>query len=82
MAAIPDSACSKIPGHHDALWIVVHLFGPVEGARHDSAMLRMSGLLSQLQNDLPPRSAAPGDVFAIYGDSAYPLRTNLQVPFT
>ena len=62
--------------------IVVHLFGPVEGTRHDSAMLRMSGLLNQLQNDLPPRSAAPGDVFAIYGDSAYPLRTNLHVPFT
>ena len=61
--------------------IVIHLFGPVEGTRHDSAMLRMSGL-NQLQNDLPPRSAAPGDGFAIYGDSAYPLRTNLQVPFT
>ena len=62
--------------------IVVHLLGPVEGTRHDFAMLRMNGLLNQQQNDLPPRSAAPGDVFAIYEDSAYPLRTNLQVPFT
>ena len=60
--------------------IVVHLYGPVEGQRHDSAMLRMSGVMHQLE-ELPARGPNPGDVFALYGDSRYPLKLSLQVPF-
>ena len=29
--------------------MIANLFGPVEGRRHDSALLAMSGLLNQLQ---------------------------------
>jgi len=51
--------------------VIANLFGPIEGKRHDSAMLALSGLLEQLEifshdND--------GNVLSIYGDPAYPLR--------
>ena len=58
--------------------LVANLYGPVEGKRHDSSMLMMSGLLNQLQQySYNPR----GDMLCIYGDPAYPLRPQLQAPF-
>lgn len=58
--------------------LIANLYGPVEGKRHDSSMLRMSGLLNQLQQ----YSYKPnGDLLCIYGDPAYPLRPQLQGPF-
>ena len=58
--------------------LIANLYGPVEGRRHDSFMLRESGLLAQLEE----RSYDPaGNVMCIYGDPAYPLRAHLQAPF-
>ena len=58
--------------------MIANLFGPVEGRRHDSALLAMSGLLNQLQE----RSFSPnGQALCIYGDPAYPHRVHLQLPF-
>lgn len=58
--------------------LIANLFGPVEGKRHDSGMLAMSGLLQQLQQ----YSVSPaGNILCIYGDPAYPLRPQLQAPF-
>ena len=58
--------------------LIANLFGPVEGRRHDAAMLVMSGLLDELEE----YSYAPnGDALCIYGDPAYPLRQHLQCPF-
>ena len=58
--------------------LVVFLHGPVEGRRHNSVMLRESGLLHLLQK----HSFSPnGDIMCIYGDPAYPLRPHLQDPF-
>lgn len=58
--------------------LVTNMFGPVEGRRHDSAMLAQSGLLPQLQQ----HSCAPnGRILCVYGDPAYPLRRHLQAPF-
>ena len=57
--------------------IIGNMFGPIEGRRHDSYMLRESGILPQLQN-LPHRNNIP---FALYGDPAYPLRPQLLCPF-
>ena len=58
--------------------LIANLFGPVEGRRHDSGMLRDSDLLTQLQL----YSHSPhGDPLCIYGDLAYPLRPQLQAPF-
>lgn len=58
--------------------LIAHLYGPVEGRRHDAYMLRESGLLDELE----ARSHDPqGNVLCIYGDPAYPLRPQLQAPF-
>ena len=55
-----------------------NLFRPVEGKRHDAAMLAQSGLLGQLQQH---SHATDGRILCIYGDPAYPLRRQLQAPF-
>ncbi len=58
--------------------LIANLFGPVEGRRHDAAMLVMSGLLEELQQ----HSFAPnGQALCIYGDPAYPHRIHLQCPY-
>lgn len=58
--------------------LIANLFGPIEGKRHDSAMLAESGLLAELQQ----HSRGPdGRNLCIYGDPAYPLRIQLQAPF-
>ena len=58
--------------------LIVNLFGPVEGRRHDSAMLAMSGLLPMLEtHSLTPT----GQPLCLYDDPAYPLRVHLQGPF-
>ena len=58
--------------------MIANLFGPVEGKRHDSAILAMLGLLQTLQR----YSHGPnGEVLCIFGDPAYPLRRNLLAPY-
>ena len=58
--------------------LVANLYGPIEGKRHDSGMLAMSGLLDALQR----YSVSPyGHTLCIYGDAGYPLRPCLQAPF-
>ena len=58
--------------------MIANLYGPVEGKRHDSAMLAQSGVLNELQQC---SLNTQGDVLCIYGDPAYPLRPQLQCPF-
>ena len=51
--------------------MMANLYGPIEGKRHDSGMLAMSGLFPLLQI----HSNAPnGNPLCVYGDPAYPLR--------
>eukprot|EP00795_Rhopilema_esculentum_P015955 gene15955-biopygen5338 len=58
--------------------MIANLFGPVEGRRHDSRLLVMSGLLEQLEQ----HSFSPdGATLCIYGDPAYPHRVHLQRSF-
>ena len=58
--------------------LVALLHEPYEGKRHDSGIIRESGLL----RDLEQRSMSPnGDVLFIYGDPVYPLKPQLQAPF-
>lgn len=54
------------------------MFGPVEGRRHDSGILRESGLYGELE-----RYAVGADqqVVCLYGDSAYPASPHLRAPF-
>lgn len=58
--------------------LIANLYGPVEGKRHDSGMLNMSGLLIKLQQY---SVTSTGNILCIYGDPAYPLRPQLQAPF-
>ena len=57
--------------------IIGNLSGPYEGRRHDSTMLRESGLLTELRN----HAMYNGNPLCIYGDPAYPLSIHLQAPF-
>ena len=58
--------------------MIANLFGPMEGKRHDSGMLRESGLLQQLDVAM---TKPDGHVYSLYGDPAYPLRPHLLAPF-
>ena len=58
--------------------LIANLYGPVEGVRHDSAMLAQSGFYAQLQQYSYDTNGRP---LCIYGDTAYPLRPQLQAPF-
>ena len=58
--------------------LIANVYGPVEGRRHDSAMLAMSGLLTQVEE----YSFSPeNQPLCIYGDPAYPHRIHLQCPY-
>ena len=52
--------------------IIGHMYGPIEGKRHNCALLASSGLLHEL--------GTLGQ-FCIYGDQAYSLRRTLISPF-
>ncbi|CAH3122950.1 unnamed protein product [Pocillopora meandrina] len=58
--------------------MMANMYGPVEGTRHDSAMLADSGLLDDLEQHA---FSITRELMALYGDPAYPLRVHLQVPY-
>ena len=58
--------------------LIANLYGPVEGRRHDAAMLVMSSLMDELEQHSFDPNGAP---LCIYGDPAYPQRIHLQRPF-
>ena len=58
--------------------LIANLFGPIEGRKHDAAMLRESNLLVELRQF---SHSANGNQLCIYGDPAYSLREHLQGPF-
>ena len=49
------------------------IYGPVEGRRHDTTVLRFSGLIDSLQVYLPG--------LCVYADGGYPLAEYLLAPF-
>ena len=59
--------------------LIASMFGPIEGRRHDCALLRESGLMEELDN--AGLVDARGLPFALYGDPAYPIRNYLLCPF-
>lgn len=56
--------------------IIVHAYGPVDGRRHDTTVLRQSGL-GAAQHQL----SVNGVDYCIYADSAYARTRNMQKPF-
>ena len=57
--------------------LIAHMFGPIEGRRHDAFMLAQSGLHEKLINITKPN----GDPYVLYGDPAYGFTQNILAPF-
>ena len=57
--------------------LIAHLFGPIEGKRHDAFMLAEIGLSSKLL----PLTQVNGQPYVIYGDPAYGVCRNIFAPF-
>lgn len=58
--------------------IHIHLYGPVEGRRHDATVYKQSGLAALLDQHA---FAPDGEPLVIYGDPAYALGPHLICPF-
>lgn len=58
--------------------MIIHVYGPVEGRRHDETIYQMSGLADILRKNLWSPS---GDPLVIYVDPAYGLSEHLICPF-
>jgi hypothetical protein len=61
--------------------IIAHLFGPVEGRRHDSTVLGESRLLDDLLTLFATAAEQGGPRYCIYGDGAYPHSAVLQLGY-
>ncbi|CAH3043339.1 unnamed protein product [Porites lobata] len=60
--------------------IIGNIYRPIEGRRHDAAMLADSNLLQDMQRYAFSPGLA-GHPLCVYGDPDYPLRVHLQMPF-
>ena len=59
--------------------LIAHMYGPVEGKRHDARMLTISSLLLKLQQYARDTQ---GRRLCIYGDPAYQINVNLLLVMT
>ena len=57
--------------------MIAHMFGPIEGRRHDAFMLGVSSLSAKLRRFVQP----DGEPYVIYGDPAYGITQNIISPF-
>ena len=60
--------------------MILNLYGPLEGRRHDCALLRYSNLLQRLEN--LQQKDRDGLQYVTYGDPPYSIRHNLQSPYS
>ena len=66
--------CVKFQAVMTPCGLMAHVFGPIEGSRHDAFMLGESNLLqSLLEGHLQN--------YCLYGDPAYPIRPQLLAPY-
>ena len=56
--------------------LIAHMFGPLEGRRHDAFMLSVSGLPNKLRLFNRP----DGHPYVLYGDPAYGVMRNILSP--
>ena len=75
---VDDHGSLQIPSLVSTLnGLIAHLFGPVEGRRHDAFMLSVSGLPNKLRALNQPN----GQSYVLYGDPAYGLSRNILSPY-
>jgi len=55
--------------------LIAHIYGPIEGRRHDCALLKLSLLCECL------KAHPEFENFVIYGDPAYPVSSQFISPF-
>lgn len=58
--------------------MICHLFGPLEGRRHDAFMLAESELVPKLHQKM---NRPNGESYVLYGDPAYPVGRYIIAPF-
>jgi hypothetical protein len=58
--------------------IIIHIFGPVEGRRHDATLLKESGLTALLETHF---WGPNGEHYFVYGDPAYQTAGHIMSPF-
>jgi hypothetical protein len=58
--------------------MIIHVYGPVDGRRHDETVFKESGLSAILQDHFVTPS---GERLYIYGDLGYSLGPNILCPF-
>lgn len=57
--------------------LIAHMFGPIEGRRHDAFMLAESHLTEKLER----LNQQNGKHYIVYGDPAYGVNRNILSPF-
>lgn len=58
--------------------MIANLFGPIEGRRHESAMVAQSQILQQVHVH---SFESNNNTLCFYGDRAYTIRTQIYGPF-
>ncbi|KAK2566657.1 hypothetical protein P5673_009318 [Acropora cervicornis] len=71
------SHCLKFQSVQAPNGMIAHMFGPIEGRRHDAFMLGVSGLSAKLRRFVQHN----GKPYVIYGDPAYGITQNIISPF-
>ena len=57
--------------------LILNMFGPIEGRRHDTFMLDVSGIMDKLRRI----QQTNGEPYVIYGDPAYGITDSILAPF-
>ncbi|GFO47414.1 hypothetical protein PoB_007391900, partial [Plakobranchus ocellatus] len=73
--------CLKFQGIMTPNGLFAHMFGPMEGRRHDAAMFHESGIMTTLEETMIYMNRPDGTPLCLYGDPAYPLRPHAMKPF-
>ena len=74
--------CVKFQGVMTPCGLIAHLFGPVEGRRHDMAVLELSGLRDDMLTHLAAMPDGPmvNDI-CLFADQGYAVERFIQTPF-
>jgi hypothetical protein len=62
--------------------MIIHVFGPIEGRRHDETCFKQSGVLEILEKHFwTPGTSDTRQPLVVYGDPAYTVSTHVCTPY-